>query len=129
MRRTLPMVLSVFLGFSSLARAEDHPAPADTALVEEGPTPWFARHRFGYLIGGGLLVSGLALVQVAQGEAKIAETISNARRASQALETARASAASANVMYGVAAVTLALTVLLEFLPPSFMERASLTFHF
>lgn len=96
---------------------------------DPGPRTTFSRHRYGYVLGGAFLVGGLAFAYSAQGEGKRAETIGTAREAFQALENARASAATANVLYGVAAVTLAVTLIFELLPPRIAERASLTFHF
>ncbi|MBS1153336.1 MAG: hypothetical protein H6Q89_5034 [Myxococcaceae bacterium] len=96
---------------------------------DDKPTTGFARHRYGYVIGGGFLVTGLAFAYSAQGEAKRAETIGSAREATQALDNARASAATANVIYGAAAVTLAVALLFEVLPEPVAEKASLTFHF
>ncbi len=104
--------------------------PELTEKVEETrPSAGFARHRYGYIIGGGFLVAGLAFAYSAQGEAKRAETIGSAREASQALENARASAATANVIYGAAIATLVVTLLFEVLPVPLAEKASLTFHF
>ena len=96
---------------------------------EDKPSAGFPRYRYGYVIGGGFLVAGLALAYSAQGEAKRAETIGTAREASQALENARASAATANVIYGAAAATLVVALLFEILPEPVAEKASLTFHF
>ncbi len=96
---------------------------------DDRPSAGFPRHRYGYVIGGGFLVAGLAFAYSAQGEAKRAETIGTAREASQALENARASAATANVLYGVAAATLVVALLFEILPAPVAEKASLTFHF
>lgn len=115
--------------------AEEKPDPSSvksqilTALEEDKPLSGFARHRYGYIIGAGFLVTGLALAYSSQGEAKRAETIGTAREASQALENARASAASANVFYGVAIAALAVTILFEIIPEPLARSASLTFHF
>jgi hypothetical protein len=103
--------------------------PEISGKPDEKPAAGFARHRYGYVIGGGFLVAGLAFAYSAQGEAKRAETIGTAREASQALENARASAATANVIYGAAAATLAVALLFEILPEPVAEKASLTFHF
>lgn len=100
-----------------------------TILEEDKPLTGFARHRYGYLIGAGFLVTGLALAYSSQGEAKRAETIGTAREASQALENARASAASANVIYGIAIASLVVTILFEVIPEPLANKASLTFHF
>lgn len=114
-------------------KADDDARPEvtkdDDDEEEPAPKAGFPRHRYGYVLGGGFFVAGLAFAYSAQGEGKRAETIGTAREASQALENARASAATANVIYGVAAVTLAITLAFELLPRSIAERASLTFHF
>lgn len=101
----------------------------DDEEEEEAPKQGFPRHRYGYVLGGGFFVAGLAFAYSAQGEGKRAETIGTAREASIALDNARASAATANVIYGVAVVTLAVTLIFELLPRRVAERASLTFHF
>ncbi|GEM_PF-3281128 len=114
------------------ADATDKPASDKPEVVEKAddkPSAGFARHRYGYIIGGGFLVAGLAFAYSAQGEAKRAETIGSAREASQALDNARASAATANVIYGVATATLVVALLFEFLPEPIAQKASLTFHF
>ncbi len=100
-----------------------------TILDDDKPLSGFARHRYGYIIGAGFLVTGLAFAYSSQGEAKRAETIGTAREAAQALENARASAATANVAYGMAIAALAVTLLFEILPEPVAEKASLTFHF
>ena len=109
-------------------KAADTPELSQTP-EDNRPSAGFARHRYGYVIGGGLLVTGLAFAYSAQGEAKRAETIGTAREAAQALENARTSAATANVIYGAAAVTLVVALLFEILPEPVAEKASLTFHF
>ena len=100
-----------------------------TILEEDKPLTGFAHHRYGYIIGAGFLVTGLAFAYSSQGEAKRAETIGTAREASQALENARASAATANVVYGMAIAALTVTLLFELIPEPLAEMASLTFHF
>jgi hypothetical protein len=89
----------------------------------------FPPRRATYIIGGAFLVGGLAFAFSAQGEAKRSETITSAVEAQNALVNARASAATASVMYGLAAATLAYALMLEFLPEQVAEKASLTFHF
>ena len=117
----------------SVTKPEKTPA-AETPEISEKPeddkpSAGFLRHRYGYVIGGGFLVAGLAFAYSAQGEAKRAETIGTAREASQALENARASAATANVIFGAAAASLVVALLFEILPEPIAEKASLTFHF
>lgn len=89
----------------------------------------FRVHRYAYFLGGGLLVTGLAFAYFAQGEAKRAETIGTAREAAQALGNARASAATSNVVYGLAISTLVVALLFEVLAEPTAQAASLTFHF
>ena len=117
----------------SVSNPEKIPAAETPELSEkpedDKPSAGFPRHRYGYVIGGGFLVAGLAFAYSAQGEAKRAETIGTAREASQALENARASAATANVIFGAAAVSLVVALLFEALPEPIAEKASLTFHF
>ncbi len=105
-------------------------ATEETEEVEETEAPVsFKRHRYGYFLGGGFLVAGLAFAYSAQGEAKRAETILSAREASQALANARGSASTSNVMYGIGLATLVVALLFELLPEPLAEKASLTFHF
>ncbi len=117
---------------ASPAKREEPPAAQAVAHERpelEKPANELPRYRYAYLVGGGLVVAGLAFAYSAQGEAKRAETIGTAREAAQALETARASAATANVIYGAAAATLVAALLFEILPQSVAQKASLTFHF
>jgi hypothetical protein len=86
-------------------------------------------HRYAYFIGAAFLVGGLAFTYSAQSEAKRAETIGIASEASAALNNARAAAATSNVMYGLAATSLAVALLFEVLPEPAAQKASLTFHF
>ncbi len=76
-----------------------------------------------------LLFGGLAFAYSAQGEAKRAETVSSAREMSRVLEGAQASAATANLLYVLAAVTIGYAAVIEALPPSAAEKATLTLHF
>ena len=64
-----------------------------------------------------------------RGEARRAESLESARESSAALNRARTAAATSNVMYGVAGLTLAYGLLLEFLPEPAADAASLTYHF
>lgn len=124
MRRIPPLLLCALLATPLSARADD-----EGATDEQAPSATFRRHRYAYFLGGGFLVVGLAFAYSAQGEAKRAETILSAREAAQALDNARASAATSNVMYGVAAATLLVALIFELLPAPAAEHASLTFHF
>jgi hypothetical protein len=114
---------------SAVSKPAPEVAPAEEPEKPEAPSAPFRRHRYAYFLGGGFLVAGLAFAYSAQGEAKRAETILSAREAAQALDNARASAATSNVLYGVAAATLLVALIFELLPAPAAENASLTFHF
>ena len=89
----------------------------------------FPPRRYNYILGGAFFVGGLAFAFSAQGEAKRSDTITSAVEAQNALVNARASAATASVLYAFAAATLAYALMLEFLPEPVAEKAALTFHF
>jgi hypothetical protein len=117
------------------------PAPAaddeeDDSDFEENPSKWVEAlsksvppRRYAYVIGAIIGGTGLVFAYQAQGEAKRAETITSALEAQRAVNNARASAALANVLYGLAAAAVLLAVLLEFIPEPVAEKAALTFHF
>ena len=96
------------------------PAPVEAPLSRQG---------FAFAGGGAFLVAGLAFGYSAQGETKRAETISNAREASRTLDGARAAAATANVLYGLAGVSTLYALALLVLPEPTAQKASLSFHF
>ncbi len=100
----------------------------DAELAAEPPKA-FPRHRYGYIAAGGFLVTGLAFAYAAQGESKRAETVSSAKEAKIALQNARTAGATTSVMFVLTGLTLGVTLLLEFIPERFAEKASLTFHF
>ncbi len=115
---------------SPTARA---PAQASNPIPVPIASPQVAdavpRHRYAYFGAGVLLLGGVAFGYTAQGGVKRAQTISNARQVTTTLEGARATAATADVFYGLAALTAGYALVLEFLPPQVAERASLNFHF
>ncbi len=76
-----------------------------------------------------MLLGGGAFGYLAHGESQRARTLSSARESGAAYDRARAHAATANVLYGVAGLTLAYGLVLELLPEPVAEKASLTFHF
>ena len=96
---------------------------------ERAPEPALHGHRVAFVAGGVLLLGGAAFGFLAQGESDRARTLSSARESSAALGRSQASAATANVLYGVAGATLLYALVLEFLPEPAAEKASLTFHF
>lgn len=146
MRRTTSLLLmGALLLNSGRAQAEEDQAPEKAAAPAEKATAEaeeelpevkeatfltaFPPRRYTYIVGGAFLIGGLAFAFSAQGEAKRSETITSAVEAQNALVNARASAATASVMYGLAAATVAYALLLEFLPEPVAEKASLTLRF
>jgi len=86
-------------------------------------------HRYAFLGAGALGAGGLVFSFIAHGQQERAKTLSSAGEAGRTIEDARQSAATANVLYALAGVTLVYALVLEFLPRPDAEKASLTFHF
>jgi hypothetical protein len=103
-------------------------APALDAPARK-PEPFIRGHRYAYIASGGLLLAGVGFGFFSQGEAKRAQGLKSAQESQTALERARTAAATANVMYGVAGLTLAYGLVLELLPEPAADAASLTYHF
>jgi Tfp pilus assembly protein FimV len=111
---------------------KEQPASAPVAALDaptREPEPFIRGHRYAYVAGGLLLLGGVGFGYFSRGEARRAESLESARESSAALNRARTAAATANVMYGVAGLTLAYGLLLEFLPEPAADAASLTYHF
>jgi hypothetical protein len=111
---------------------KEPPASAPVAALDaptREPEPFIRGHRYAYVGGGLLLLGGVGFGYFSRGEARRAESLESARESSAALNRARTAAATANVMYGVAGLTLAYGLLLEFLPEPAADAASLTYHF
>jgi hypothetical protein len=139
-RRLAASVLVLTLALPAAAAEQGAPAPESaskpasmSAPVLDAPTrvpdPFIRGHRYAYVAGGILLLGGVGFGYFSRGEAKRAESLETARESRAALDRARTAAATANVMYGVAGLTLAYGLLLEFLPEPAADAASLTFHF
>jgi hypothetical protein len=103
-------------------------APVLDAPARE-PEPFIRGHRYAYIASGGLLLAGVGFGYFSRGEAKRAQSLESARESQAALGRARTAAATANLMYGVAGLTLAYGLVLELLPEPAAEAASLTYHF
>lgn len=108
----------------------------DDADFEDSPAKWVEAinrnvppRRYAYVLGAIIGGTGLVFAYQAQGEAKRAETITSALEAQRAVNNARASAAVANVMYGLAAAAVVIAIVLEFIPEPVAEKAALTFRF
>jgi hypothetical protein len=93
------------------------------------PEPFIRGHRYAYVAGGLLALGGVGFGFFSRGEARRAASLESARDSRVALDRARTAAATSNVMYGVAGLTLAYGLLLEFLPEPAADAASLTYHF
>lgn len=108
----------------------------DDADFEDSPAKWVEAinrnvppRRYAYVLGAIIGGTGLVFAYQAQGEAKRAETITSALEAQRAVSNARASAAVANVLYGLAAAAVVIAIVLEFIPEPLAEKAALTFRF
>jgi outer membrane biosynthesis protein TonB len=117
-------------------KPEAEAKPARSALpagVLDAPTrapePFIHGHRYAYVAGGVLLLGGVGFGYFSRGEAKRAESLEKARDAQAALSRARTAAATSNLLYGVAGLTIAYGLLLEVLPEPAADAASLTYHF
>jgi hypothetical protein len=86
-------------------------------------------HRYAFVAGGVLLLGGVGFGYLAQGESHRARTLSSARESGAALDRARANAATSNLLYAMAGVTVVYGLVLELLPEPTAEKASLTFRF
>ena len=137
-RRLLVSVLALTLALPAAAEQaqapEPKPAPASVPaaaldLPTRGAEPFIHGYRYSYVAGGVLLLGGVGFGYFARGEGKRAQSLESARESRIALDRARAAAATANLMYGVAGLTIAYGVLLEFLPEPAADAASLTYHF
>lgn len=120
MKRHLTWVLAVTLLWPFGARAQDDDAPVALHLPPQ---------RYAYAGAGVFLLGGIGFSYWARGQAERAETIASAREASEQLREAKTSAATANVLYTLAGLTLAYGLVLELLPEQAADKADLTFHF
>lgn len=137
-RRLAASVLALTLALPATAAepqaatSAPDPKPAPAAALDaptRAPEPLIRGHRYAYVAGGLVLLGGVGFGFFSRGEAKRAASLESARESRVALDRARAAAATSNVMYGVAGLTLAYGLLLEFLPEPAADAASLTYHF
>lgn len=133
MKRIIAPVLAVallapaatFAQTSSDAPAAAPPKATEVQASAKGTPP----QRYLYVASGVLLVGGLGLSYLAQGEMVRADSVTKARLSQDSLQAARTSAASANMLYILSGLTLAYGLALEFLPEKARDQADLTFHF
>jgi hypothetical protein len=127
--RLMAVALVLAPGLPALAsEPSEYDEPAVAADAPARPGGLYG-HRYAFAAGGLLLLGGVGVGYFARGEATRARSLTSARDASAALDRARAQAATANVLYGVAGATLLYGIVLELLPEPAAEKASLTFHF
>jgi len=124
--RSKLLAASLVLSLAPMA-ARAEPSVATDAPVSERSGLY--GHRYAFVAGGVLLLGGAGFGLFARGESARARSLGSASASSAAYERARAQAATANVLYGVAGATLLYGLVLELLPEPAAEKASLTFHF
>lgn len=127
-QRLVAFVLVLTLGAPALAADPASEIPTVDA-PRRAPESALHGHRYAFVAGGVLLLGAAGVGYLAQGEARRAQSLESARDSQAALERARTTAATANVLYAVAGVTLVYGLVLELLPEPAADAASLTFHF
>jgi hypothetical protein len=121
-------MVGVLLSPRVLMAAEPSDSP-QISSEQEKKTKKSTYHRYAFVAAGALGVGGLIFGFIAHGQQERAKTLSSAAETTKALDDARQSAATANVLYAVAGATLVYALVLEFLPEPAAEKASGTFHF
>lgn len=105
-------------------------APAPTTDAEaEALIANVPRHRYAFAGAGLMFLGAMGLSYVANGQGTFAADRSNARDHRREVESTRAAAASANMLYALAGVTLAYGIALEFLPKDLADKADPTIRF
>jgi hypothetical protein len=104
-------------------------APAARAGDGDRGPDLFPAHRYGYVAGGVLALTGAGFGFIARSEALRATTLSSARESSATMGLARDHAATANLCYAMAGASVLYALALEFLPRPAAETASLAFRF
>ncbi len=127
MTRFAALTLVVLLAAPAV-RAEDD-APRSELEVEAPIESRLPPRRYAYAASGALLLGGLGFGFWSQGQATRAQSLTRADDAAAAMRASRQSAATANVMYALAGLSLAYGLVLEFLPEKTAEKADLNFEF
>jgi hypothetical protein len=99
------------------------------AWADDGTEFSLSPQRYPYVAGGAFLLAALGAGYIAQGDTSRAQTAPAALDARSAYQDAQLASSTANLLYCLAALTVAYGLVLEFLPPSYTEKATLTFHF
>ncbi|WP_434379848.1 hypothetical protein [Melittangium boletus] len=123
--RLLAASLVLALG-PAAARADEPSVASDTPA--RAPSGLYG-HRYAFAAGGLLFLGGAGFGLLAREESARARGLSSASASATAYDRARTSAATANVMYGLAGAAIVYGLVLELLPEPAAEKASLTFHF
>jgi hypothetical protein len=105
------------------------PERITTQLVERMTPEKGHEHRYLFLVGGISGSVGLGLSYWAQGESRRANSLYTATDARRIHDFARMTAASSNVLFTVAAVSILYGVVLELLPRDVATKATMNFHF
>ncbi len=130
MKRLCTVLLAGTLALPGAALAQDW---NEERAGEQSDAPVHTRipsHRYAYAGAGLLLLGGLGVSYWADGYARTANgDLTSARDYQRNLATARTSAATANMLYAMAGVTLAYGLVMELLPEEAADKANLTFRF
>lgn len=86
-------------------------------------------HRYAFVAAGAFALTGVVFGFVARGQQDRSQSLSSAADSARTLSDARQAANTANLFYALAGATLVYAVLLEVLPPSTAEKATLKFRF
>lgn len=110
-----------FLLASALSRAaESQPRPqTDTG----------SDHRYAFVAAGAFGLTGALFGFIARGQQDRSQSLSSAAESARAHNDARQAANTANLFYALAGASLLYAVVLEVLPPSAAEKATLRFRF
>jgi hypothetical protein len=107
--------------------------PPEPAPAAQGPflERFFSEKpsRYAFLVGGAFTLAGAGFGYWSRGEATRANSIAAASKASRTFEEARHSASTGNMLFALAAVSVAYGLVLEFLPTPAADAAQLTYHF
>lgn len=133
MKRTLCLLLAAALLCPTLARAQDDDEttgdPSDAPLGLKLEPPPITSGRVSFVAGGILLLGGIGLGYLAQGQGQRASSVGSAVDARENLRQAQSTAMTANLMYVLAGACILYGVALEVLPEPVAQKANLTFHF
>lgn len=136
MKQSLSLLLAVVFLSPSLAFAADPATPDDApranpeaVALQPAEPPQIHAPTYVYAASGVFLVGALGFSFYANGQTHRADTLVSATAAHDEFLAARRSAATANMLYAVAGLTLAYGLVLQFFPDSVAHNTDLMFHF